>query len=513
VQRTEFSAVCVRLSMRRRTTEILPENELKYAPGAGPQIPASARPLGVLEIIVLVHTGTFLIVATWGYGGDGGWARTALAWWGSLGVLITLTAVQDKQAWADGWMRPLTWAWPVVLLNLLVLAGTLNPGYREIQEGTETLLVTADPHPAFPASALPALSLRALWTFDAAWITAFNVALVLRQRRALRALLLLLVGNALVLALFGIVQKLAGATGIYFRELEPPGGTFFSTFHDHEAWGGFVVLMLALCLALTWHYSRRMAARSLFHSPAFGGAGIVVVLLVTLWLSFAHTAAVLAAVLLCGGILHGTVATVRRRRRFRESIVLPVAGAVAAVMVVGAGTGTFVYYHAAERAGASGDTPRLLQASDPVPGAVIPAGAPVGWRLAADRPWFGGGPGAHRLASTSRSPRDGGQDAAVSDPHGASDRLRVLVDYGGVGAALLLACVFVPVLRLRVRHFSSAIPRYLVVACLGVGGYGWIAAPFGHVAVVIVWWLCFFTAIHYARLEDRDDFGPRKSAR
>ena len=38
--------------------------------------------------------------------------RTPIAWWGSLGFLITLSAVQNRDDWRGGWMRPLLWLWP-----------------------------------------------------------------------------------------------------------------------------------------------------------------------------------------------------------------------------------------------------------------------------------------------------------------------------------------------------------------------------------------------------------------
>ena len=72
-----------------------------------------------------------------------------------------------------------------------------------------------------PGSAEPAASLRALWLFDSVFLPGLNLALCLRQRRALRWLLILATGNALVLSIFGTVQKLTGA-GLFFGLRESP---------------------------------------------------------------------------------------------------------------------------------------------------------------------------------------------------------------------------------------------------------------------------------------------------
>ena len=183
-------------------------DDIKYPPGVGARVPPSQRPLRPLEWVVLVHVGVFLVGATWAFGGAAAWVRPPLAWWGSLGALLTLTALQDREALREGWLRPLWWLWPWVAFNLFVLAGCLNPSFREAKFGAETLLINEGGRFGLPSSARPVLGLHALWIFDAIWISCFNLVLVVRQRRALRALLITLVANAVVLAVFGTVQRL-----------------------------------------------------------------------------------------------------------------------------------------------------------------------------------------------------------------------------------------------------------------------------------------------------------------
>ena len=66
------------------------------------------------------------------------------------------------------------------------------------------------------------------------------------------------------------------------------------------------------------------------------------------------------------------------------------------------------------------------------------------------------------------------------------------------------SCAIVPLLRLRARHLASALPCYLLGGCALLLLYAWIEFPFGNLAVNLTWWLCFFCAVQYARLHERE---------
>ena len=65
-----------------------------------------------------------------------------------------------------------------------------------------------------------------------------------------------------------------------------------------------------------------------------------------------------------------------------------------------------------------------------------------------------------------------------------------------------------PLLRLRRRHFGSPVPAYLLGGCGLLLLYAWVEFPFGNGAVVLTWWLCYFCAIHYMRLQDLEAPSP-----
>src|SRR6185436_19146939 len=111
----------------------------------------------------------------------------------------------------EGWMRPLVWLWPLLAFDAFAGLSFFNPSFREVISGGEVVLIGRNALPWLPSSARPQLTLQGLWYFNALWIPAFNLALLVRQRWALRALLLLVAGNAFVLSIFGTVQKLSHA--------------------------------------------------------------------------------------------------------------------------------------------------------------------------------------------------------------------------------------------------------------------------------------------------------------
>jgi len=488
-----------------------PADDLKYAPGVGARVPPGHRPLRTLEWVALVHAGIFLVGASWAFGGGDEAMRPALAWWGTLGILITITALQDREAWRDGWMRPLLWLAPFVAFNAFVVAGSFNPSLRKMMFDTDPVLVMTENIPWLPGSARPRLSLEALWLFNALWIPAFNLALIVRQRRALRGLLLLAVGNALALSVFGTVQKLSHADGLYFGAVASPQSYFFSAFIYHNHWGAFTLLMMATGLGLVWHFARRHDARNFFHTPAFGGLVVILLLAVTLPLSGSRSSSLLGAALLVGAFFHWMVRFARERRRHRESILLPFAGAAAAVVLAVAG----IWYVARDTIEKRASLTRA-QIEAMVQQGGIGSRAQLyrdTWEMARARPWFGWGMASYphiftlynRQTSVDRLP------VFYRDAH--SDWLQAFAEHGFVGSSLLALCALVPLLRLRRRHFTSPVPGYLLAGCAVLLLYAWVEFPFGNVAVVLTWWLCFFAAIQYARLQDREAPTPAKSAR
>lgn len=455
-----------------------------------------------LEWLTLLHVSVLVIATTWGFGGQIWWIRTPLSLWGSLGLLITAAAALDPEARRHGWLRPFRWLWPLAGFNALVLLACLNPSLREIRADGESLWAHAGGHPWWPSTARPDLALGALWLFDALWLSCFNVVLAIRRRRTLRLLLLIVALNAGVLAVFGTLQKLAHSPGLFFGTVPSPQSYFFSTFIYHNHWGAAMLLMIGTAIGLTWHHGRRRDARGFFHTPATGLLLLVLLLAVTVPLSGSRSSTLLGLVLLLGAFVHWLVRLVAARGRETGGRVRPVAGAF---LVLGLILGASAYLGrdvlesrlettqqqvaAMRNTGSIGDRARLYRNT---------------WEMAQEKPWFGWGmasyPQIFSFVYSSRIPRDK-LPIFYADAH--SDWLQSLAEHGRVGTTLLGALALVPLVRLRRRHLGSPLPAYLLAGCLLVVLYAWVEFPFGNVAVVLLWWLCFFTAVQSARLEDR----------
>jgi O-antigen ligase len=493
-----------------RPSSSRPPHDLKYAPGVSARSGASLRPLRPLEWAVLLHVGIFFVAITWAFGGAADWLRLYFGWWGALGALLTLTALQDREARHNGWLRPIAWLWPIAAFNIFVLVGCLNPSFKAVKFGAETMFVNSGGHPGLPSSAQPADALGALALFDGIWISCFNLALVVRQRRALRGLLLLAAINAVALAVFGTAQKLLHAQGLFFDTVASPQKSFFASFVYHNHWGAFVVLMLAACLGLAWHYGRRTDARGFFHSPAFTGAVAIFFLVVSVPLSTSRSCTLLAGALLGTAFLHWLATLLKKRRRFRESVALPVAGALAAVALALAGVWQFAR---------ESFLPRLEQTRAQLVDMRERGG--IGsrtllyrdtWRMARDKLAFGWGLGSYPHVFTLYNTQKSVDKLPVFYRDAHSDWLQSFAENGLVGSALLALCAVVPLWRLRARHLASALPSYLLGGCALLLCYAWVEFPFGNLAVDLTWWLCFFCAIQYARLLDRESLPPARSA-
>jgi O-antigen ligase len=456
--------------------------------------PSPDRPLSKLEWLTLLHVGSLVIGTTWAFGGQADFVRTPIACWASLSVPITIAALRK------GNQSTLRWLWPLAAFNGLVLLASFNPSLREINLGGETLLAHTGSIPWLPSSARPWLAREALWLFDALWLSGFNLALVIRQRRALRGLLLVLCANTLALSIFGTVQKLSHAKGLFFDAVPTPQIRFFASFVYHNHWGAFMVLMMAAWIGLTWHYAKRIQGRNLLHSPIFGGWVVLLLLAATVPLSGSRSCTLLALVLLGMASLHLVWSVVEKRRRRGESALLPVAGIGVALALVLAGA----WFVGRETILSRLQTTQRQVADMRDAGRVDFRNDLYRdtWRMASEKLWFGWGMKSyphvfygfyHRRASLlDRLP------IFFNDAH--SDWLQSFAEHGLVGTALLALCGLVPLWSVRRRQAWRALAAYLLIGCGLVLLYAWIEFPFGNLAVVLVWWVLFFSAVQLVRL-------------
>jgi O-antigen ligase len=454
-----------------------------------------------VETFTLWHVGLLVMTSSWMLGGNTPWARTVLACWGSLGILVPLAFIFCDSGRLRDRLRPMYWLWPLALFDVIVLASAINPSFREVFDGSRILYVEDHSKLPLPSSARPALSLLTLWFFNAAYLTCFNLVLAVSRRKAIRTLLLVLVSNAAVLAVFGTVQKLMGAKGLFFGLVKSPQIYFFSSFIYHNHWGAFTVLMTAIGVGLVFHYTKRPEFRDFWHSPAFGGLVAILLLAASIPLSTSRSCTVLVGLLLVGAFLHWIRQVTRSEDSSRRSKGIAATGALVAALLLS----WFAYVFGGDVIKLRIEKTREQIAEMKTAGEYLPRARLYRdtWNMAKEKIWFGWGmasfPTVFFVRNTRAiSPIDG-LPSYFHDAH--SDWLQSVSEVGLVGTALLGLCALVPLSQVKPSAWKRSPTAYLLSGCGLIIFYAWLEFPFGNRAVIIAFWTCFFCAVQYGRLD------------
>jgi O-antigen ligase len=464
-------------------------------------LPTARKPS--LELLAALHAALVVIVASWAFGGNIAWAPPLLSVVGSLGIILTLAAVitrfrnrENPQS-----LRTLHFLWPLLGYNVLVLLNTLQPAFRAGIIYDAEVLVPISPLTAWPCSAQPEETLDQLWLFNALFLPAFNLLLCIRTRRTLRALLLVLAGNALALAIFGSLQKLTGASGLFFGAVHSPNKTFFASFIYHNHWGAFVLLMLATSLGLVFYHALRTGGRDFWHSPAFLGLVASLLLAATAPLSTSRSSTALATQLLAAALFDALRRLVRRRSSEKRDRLAPALALVFTALVA-----VYTIFDLARPfiAARTADTREQL--------ATMRAQGSIGaratlyadtWRMAAERPAFGWGLGSYPVVFQRYNTQQSTDGLPLFYVDAHSDWLQSLAETGFTGTAFLGLLILLPAASV-IRHRPGPLPAYLLAGCGLVLFYAWIEFPFGCPAVVAAFWITLFSATRLAQLDAHD---------
>jgi O-antigen ligase len=455
-------------------------------------------PLKGLELAVAAHLTVFLIGVSWAFGGNADWVRTPISLWGSLGMLLTFALVARRAPRGRIIAGTLSWAWPVLALNALVALSCLTPGFRTLVFRDEALMMPVRVSGWIPSAARADLALRALWLFDGIYFSCLNLALAVRHRRTIRIILAAAVGNVFVLALFGTVQKVSGSTGIYFGSVASPQTQFFASFVYDNHWGAFVILMLGACIGLFLRYAHGSHGEGFFRGPAFSGLVAACLIGISVPLSGSRACTLLLAILVAIGLVHGTP---------RISRALRFSGVTRAGAMIGMALAAVLAVAGAWLIAGDVIQARLKKTEEQV--AAMWAQGGIGsrsilyhdtWRMAQEHLLFGWGMGSFPAVFSLYNSQESKIDRLPVIYHDAhSDWLQSVAEVGLAGTALIGAAVALPALALR-RTRVTPVPYFLLCGCALTAAYAWIEFPFGNVAVVLGWWLCFFSAVHYVRL-------------
>jgi len=453
-----------------------------------------------LERITLIHVGALIIMATWAFGGNAGWARTLIGVWTSLAFLLLFFIVRATIRERHSAPRALHCLWPLVALNALVLVSLAFPGFRTGYYGDELLYIRNRVSPWVPSSARPMVTLEALWLFTGIYISAFNLLLSARSRHALRSLLFVVVFNALLLAVFGTFQKLLKAEGLYFGLQPSPQPRFFASFIYHNHWGAFCVLMLASGLGLFFHYLRRHTLRELGHTPAIFVLIAVFTIAITAPMSGSRSGTVLVLLMLGGALVHWMRIMNQRTKSTSSKIAFAGTGLAVLVAVIAV---TYPLARPAIEERLRDTQQQLQKPKEPGPTQSRMVLYRDTWHMARDRLLFGWGMASYPNVFTIYNTQNRGtKDNLPHYYHDAhSDWLQSLAELGVVGSVLLGLCAIAPFWRFRQSLTQSILSLYLLAGCGVILLYAWVEFPFGNVAVSICFWFSLFFALRYSRLD------------
>jgi O-antigen ligase len=459
--------------------------------------PRHRRP-DLTELAVAAHICVLVIGVSWAFGGNADWVRTPISIWGSVGIILSISILARGRARGEVLPGTFHWAWPIVALNGLVALSCLTPGFRVVTFRSEVLFMPLHVDWYVPSTAKAGVSLRALWLFDGLYFSCLNLALAVRRRHIIRVIFATAVGNALVLSVFGIVQKLAGSTGIFFGLVRSPQDYFFSSFVYDNHWGAFVILMMGPCIGLALRYIEGEQGKGFFRGPASMGLVAACLLATSVPLSGSRAGTLLIALMLVIALFRGIP---RISGALRHSGV-STTSALAGIAIVGAIAVAGFWMTAGDAIEARAIKTREQAAAMWAERGLGSRGILYRdtLRMARDRPLFGWGMGSYPTVFSLYNSIKPNLDKLPQVYHDAhSDWLQSLAELGVAGTSLLGAAVALPSLSLRRRRISP-LPSFLLCGCVIVAAYSLIEFPFGNVAVVLAWWLCFFGAIQYIRL-------------
>lgn len=460
--------------------------------------PRSSPSLTLFEKAVLAHVMVLMLAATWLFGGNIWWSRPVIAGWASLAAPLAVAAFCQRGAAGRDARRKAWWLAPGALFSALVIASAFNPSFSTtIIESDAVMARTGAARPGWPSTVNAGDSLASLWLGAGIWLSAFNLALVIRSRTALRLLLVLIVGNAFALAVFGTVQKLAGA-GYYFGAAVSPNARFFSTFIYNNHWGAFMILALTAAAGLLFYHARKYQGRDLWHSPfsvALVGF-LVIAVSAPVSASRAATGMTLAVAAIVSG--HALLRIISSRRRERRPAWPSVLLFLSLILAVCGATGWLAYRSLGPR---YAETRIVLEKKQPVFGERAALYRDT-WELARQQPVFGWGLDSYDIAFQLIRPRPVHLRRQYENSYATAhnDWLQSVVETGFVGTGLLLLVLIVPLAGHAASLLRHPLSAYPLLGMIIVLAYAGIEFPFANGAFFVTFCVLLFILARHAQL-------------
>jgi O-antigen ligase len=273
---------------------------------------------------------------------------------------------------------------------------------------------------------------------------------------------------------------------------------FFASFVYDNHWGSFIILMLGACVGLILRYVHGTHGGGFFNGPAFAGVIAAVLLGISIPLSGSRACTLLMGVLAAVAFVEGIP---------RVSRALSYSGVAPGVAFLGMALAALLAVAAVWLVAGDVIEARATKTKEQISQIVAQKGLGSRaalyhdtWRMTRERILFGWGMGSFPVVFPLYNTQESRVDRLPVIYHDAhSDWLQSAAEIGLAGTALVGAAVLLPAWAVR-RSRLTSIPYFLLSGCILTAAYAWVEFPFGNVAVVLAWWLCFFAAVKYMLL-------------
>lgn len=425
-----------------------------------------------------------------------------------------LFALLGYAAWARGGVYP-PWQWPMASLSVFLLAAGaiffdsdrkqklrnallrdpvayigavfililfvqgLNSGYLVVWDTVDSVGMVREPVWWLPWSVEPETASQMINWFFPAWVCILLIRHLL-ERKEIKLLLYLLVWNAAVLAIVGIVQYLAQAKtmlGLW----EIPGNHFFATFGyvNHGAAWFYLHAALAAGLAHDGLIKRKPPVQIAVWCGSF------LLCITATFLTLSRAGAIGAVVLLlvvAGLLIRWTL------KKSKGSAVLNAAGLAVIVVLAGAA----LYFSAGEGGLAQEIEETFLGEGMAQTVTDRTMQLPSAWAVAKEYPVFGCGGWGYRWVAMLHIPIEewpAWRSAGKANVH--CDPLQFLVEFGWVGILCMLSTVGVLIRSALKLGKPDALRSWIALGLFLVFLHGWVDLPFRSPAILMAWCLLF----------------------
>lgn len=476
---------------------------------------AAARkrpPLHSLERLLLGVLSMLLVASPWMFGSS--------RWWGQIACLAVAAAAFIVSLWprhytADvsgagnftlyPWRRlvrfPLFWI-GLVFMGYMGLQAS-NPSWVRVEGPRSWWMTRIDDIPWLPTSTDTPFLFYNLWRFFAfycaAWLTVCAIWIGVTRRRSLQILLWVIVSNALLISLVGIVHRYT-TNGKVLWLLEIPGAIGFGSFIYHNHGAAYVSLMSMAALGLAaWSRSesQRRMARS---SPAMVWAVAALIMFVAV----AYSTSRAGAGLLIGFLGMGFLVYFFRRPESAGQSTTPRAVGFSLAMVVVACLAFIVAK--SDLSGLTSKFESLYQNGSKE--------ASYGLRIKVreralemlEDNWVRGtGTGSFRFLFPTYAKRtpDLYHGGTAYWEHAHIDWLQFPIEQGIAGCTIIAAALGWCLYRWwKTGGWRHPLPLILFLACVQTMVHALIDFPFQNAAIFIAWWTLLVIALRWLEFEE-----------